>query len=380
MQGRTMHVCFIEDTHLHGGTQIWVTEAARYFLENGIEATVLSPDNSWVAQHCRQMGARIAGYDFDDIVENPDVYLEEWAAALEEADIALCTVHPPRGGFHCSVFAARVIKECGFPTTLVPKTGTIVPSYLREFYIPEEDINCHVIAITRFTREYLVSTYGIPAEQVSLVYQGTDVDRFTRNEIRGVAARERYPLPSGTSPVLGNVGSFEERKGQIILLKAFKELLATDPKAHLLLVGDGPDEEILRTAVSDMALDDHVNFYPFTSEPENIYEVIDILTLPSLYKEGLPNVLLEAMSMEVPVVASRLAGVPEVVQNSETGYIVEPGDVSGLTRAIHTMWEDSERYRAMARNARKLMEEYFDKWKQFDAFITHFHTLIQQVD
>lgn len=375
-----MHVCFIEDTHLHGGTQIWVTEAARYFLENGIEVTVLSPDNSWVAQHCRQTGARIAGYDFDDIVEHPDIYRDEWAAGLEEADIALCTVHPPRGGFHCSVYAARVIRECGFSTVLIPKTGTIVPAYLREFYVPEEDIHWHVMAITRFTREYLVSAYGIPAEQVTLVYQGTDVDRFTRNDIRHRAARERYPLPSGASPVLGNVGSFEERKGQIILLKAFKELLATDPGAHLLLVGDGPDEEILRTAVGDMALDSHVSFYPFTSEPENIYEVIDILTLPSLYKEGLPNVLLEAMSMEVPVVASRLAGVPEVVRDGDTGYLVEPGDVTGLTRAIHTLWEDSERYRAMAQNARKLMEEHFDKRKQFEVFISQFRTLMRQVD
>ena len=374
-----MHVCFIEDTNLHGGTQIWVAEATRYFLERGVEVTVLAPDNSWVAQHCRYAGANIAGYDFEDIVEHPEVYREEWASGLEGADVAVCTVHPPRGGFHCSVYAARVLAEYGLPTILVPKTSTIVPSYLREFYAPDEDINWHVIAITQFTRDYLVSTYGIPEENVSLVYQGTEVDRFTRNDIRRMEAQRRYPLGKGAGPVLGNVGSFEERKGQVILLKAFKELLEAEPSAHLMLVGDGPDEKLLRKATGEMGLEERVKFYPFTSEPEYIFEVLDILVLSSLYKEGLPNVLLESMSMSVPVVSSRLAGVPEVVKNGETGYMVEPGDVAGLSGAIQTVWKDKERYGVMARNARKLMEEHFDKRKQFAAFIDTFEELKRSV-
>jgi glycosyltransferase involved in cell wall biosynthesis len=68
-----------------------------------------------------------------------------------------------------------------------------------------------------------------------------------------------------------------------------------------------------------------------------------------------------------------------VVKNGETGYMVEPGDVTGLSCAIHTVWEDKERYRAMARNARKLMEEHFDKRKQFNAFIETFEEIKRSV-
>jgi glycosyltransferase involved in cell wall biosynthesis len=370
-----MHVCFIEDTNLHGGTQIWVTEATRYFLEKGVAVTVLAPDNSWVAQRCKEAGASITGYDFEDIVKHPDAYLKEWASGLEAADVAVCTVHPPRGGFHCSVYAARVLAESGLKTILVPKTGTIVPAYFREFYAPVEDINWHVVAITQFTQDYLVSTYGIPKENVSLVYQGTEVDRFTQNDIRRTKARQRYGTGACAGPVLGNVGSFEERKGQVLLLNALKKLLKMDSGAHLLLVGDGPDEEMLRKTTSEMGLNEHVQFYPFTSEPEYIFEVLDILVLSSLYKEGLPNVLLESMSMGVPVVSSRLAGVPEVVKDGGTGFMVEPGDVTGLSTAIHALWKDKNRYREMAQNARQLMEEKFDKRKQFAAFIDRFETL-----
>ena len=67
-------------------------------------------------------------------------------------------------------------------THLIPKTGTIVPEYLREFYLPDESIQSSVIAITDFTRSYLIETYHIPAEKVALIYQGTDTERFQHSE------------------------------------------------------------------------------------------------------------------------------------------------------------------------------------------------------
>ena len=109
-----------------------------------------------------------------------------------------------------------------------------------------------------------------------------------------------------------------------------------------------------------------------------MFEAIDILVLSSLYKEGLPNVLLEAMSMELPVVSSRMAGVPEVVFDGETGYMVEPGDVAGLGAAIARTWSDQDAYRKMASEARRLMEQKFDKKVQFKAFIEYFEGVLSE--
>ncbi len=371
-----MRVCFIEDTELHGGTQIWVAEAARDFLEKGVDVTVLTPAAGWVAEQCADMGAKLVTYDYMAVTGETDEHRRTWAEALEDADVAVCTVHPPRDGFHCSVFAARVIRERGLNTILMPKTGTIVPEYKREFYAPDERINYSVIAITDFTRKYLVDSYKIPKEKTALVYQGTDVERFTRDPGRRHEAHKRYPLPENASPILGNVGSFEERKGQTVLLKAVAEARKSLPRVHLMLVGDGPDEQMLKQSVREMKLEENVTFFPFTSEPMFIFEVIDILVLSSLYKEGLPNVLLEAMSMELPVVSSKLAGVPEVVKDGEPGYMVEPGDVTGLADAIVKLWSDKALYKVIARNARALMETNFDKKRQFTAFLDHFQALV----
>ncbi len=379
-----MNICFLEDTELHGGTQIWVTEAARNFRSAGNQVTVLTPATGYVAEECAVEDVRLVTYDFARIAEtwNDETESEEhreiWTNGLRDCDLALCTVHPPRNGFHCSQFAARCIHENALDTILVPKTGTIVPEYLRSFYAPDPQINSSIIAITRFTRDTLIENYGIPETDVALVYQGTDVDLFTRSSERRAAARDRYSLPEEAGPILGSVGSFEPRKGQTKLLDALVRLRERLPTVHLLLVGDGPDEGMLRAKVADLGLGDCVHFFPFTPEPVYIFEVLDVLVLPSLYKEGLPNVLLEAMSMSVPVVASRLAGVSEVVHEGETGYTVEPGDDAALADAVERLWSDRDSYLGMVERTRALMVEQFDKKQQFRAFLRHFESLAER--
>lgn len=365
-----MNIGFIEDTHLRGGTQIWVTEATEKFIKAGEDVSIIAPKESFVAKKCKSLGAEIFTYDWDDIVINPEKYENNWKMGLNKMDVAVCTIHPPRGNFHCSVFAGKCLKNAELNTILIPKTGTIVPEYKREFYIPNESINLKIISITDFTRKYLIEKYKIPSELVELIYQGTEVDRFSSTDETKNEAFKRYQLPENAEPILASVGSFEERKGQVILLEAVKKLIDSGslPKTHVMFVGEGPDEEMLKAKTTELKLENHVSFFPFTNEPNFIFDRINILTLPSLYKEGLPNVLLEAMSMGIPVISSKMAGVPEIVTNGKTGYMVNPGDVDELSQAIIKMWSDKLLYKEMGVNARKLMIEKFDKKNQFEEF------------
>ena len=284
-------------------------------------------------------------------------------------------MHPPRSRFHCSVFAADCIADAGLRTVLVPKTGTIVPEYEKRFYQPERDIFYDVVAITGFTRDYLVSDYGVPEDHVHLVYQGTEVERFNPDPVRHAEALKRYPLPEGAGPVLGCLGSFEERKAQSLLLDAVDRVRKTLPGVHLILVGEGPDEQMLRDKVAAQGLEGSVSFFPFTSEPQYAFEVTDVTVLSSVRKEGLPNVLLESLAMSIPVVSTRLAGTPEVVHDGETGLLVEPGDVDALADAIERIWSDRAAYERMAAAGRALMEREHSKVRQFAAFRKHFEAL-----
>lgn len=372
-----MHIGFIEDTHLHGGTQIWVTEAVRAFIARGQDVTLLAPTDSWVVKQCEGTGARIRTYDWDDVVHEKPAEQAIWTEALAPCDVAICTVHPPRDGFHCSVFAGKCIKEGDLSTHLIPKTGTIVPEYKREFYLPEPGINSSVIAIADFTRRYLLEAYELPADGVHLVYQGTDLQAFHATPEGRAEALKRYPLPENAAPVLGCVGSFEPRKGQSVLFDAVAALAAGPlPAVHLLLVGDGPDEGMLREKIKDLKLEDHITMFPFTREPIYVFERLDITVLASLYKEGLPNVLLESLAMNVPAVSTDLGGVKEAIVDGKTGYVVEPGDSAQLADAIQRLWSDQDAYHGMKQEIRAFVEERFDKQRQFDRFIEHFQQLV----
>ena len=191
-----MHICFVEDTQLHGGTQIWVAEAVRAFLAAGHEVTVLTATDGFNARDTATTGARLVTYDMDGVTAQDADHQRIWTDALAPADVAVCTVHPPRNGFHCSLFAAKCIADAGLDVVLEPKTGTIVPDYRAEFYAPPYDIASHVICITDFTRRYMIETYGVPADRVSLVYQGTDVATFTPDPERAATARTTLSAPS----------------------------------------------------------------------------------------------------------------------------------------------------------------------------------------
>ncbi len=371
-----MHIAFIEDTPLHGGTQIWVTEITKILLEKGEKVTILSPKDSWMANECSALGARICCYDYNTVTDENKEAQQQWIDALAPADVAICTVHPARNGFHCSVFAGKCIEKGALKTVLIPKTGTIVPEYLKEYYQSPYDINNKVICITNFTREYLINHYKIPSDMVELIYQGTEVDRFTSTDESKKEAFNRYSLPENAFPILASVGSFEERKGQVVLLKAVAQLAKDKlPNVHVMMVGDGPDENMLKEKTKELGLENNVTFFPFTREPNYIFERIDILTLPSLYKEGLPNVILEAMSMGLPTIASNMAGIPEVVIDDETGYMVKPGDEQELIDAIIKLSKSKEQCLQMGINARKLVSDKMDKKNQFQAFIDYFYSV-----
>ena len=132
---------------------------------------------------------------------------------------------------------------------------------------------------------------------------------------------------------------------------------------------------MLKVKVKELGIANNVSFFPFTSEPNYVFDRVDILTLPSLYKEGLPNVILEAMAMKLPSIASDMAGVPEVVINEKTGYLVEPGNIDQFAGAVEKLWADPNKCRLMGINGRKFVEEKMDKKKQFDEFLRYFERI-----
>jgi len=183
----------------------------------------------------------------------------------------------------------------------------------------------HLIAVSPSLREYMIAR-GIPAERITYVPNGVPGQLHTDARLR----------PTGTW-TLGAVALFRPRKGIEVLLEAVAALRSRDVNVRLRAVGgfETPEyEREVRDLAARLGLDGVIDWVGFTRDVSGELAKMDLLVLPSLFGEGLPMVVLEAMAAGVPVVASRVEGVPQAVIHRETGLLVEPGSVSQLAATI----------------------------------------------
>jgi glycosyltransferase involved in cell wall biosynthesis len=201
----------------------------------------------------------------------------------------------------------------------------------------------------------LVIGSGAPPDRVVAIPAGVDLDQF-RFRLRSESLVKSLAL---SSPVIGSVAMFRGSKGHAHLVEAFAEIRARHPRATLLLVGDG----IRRAWVEELALaaglGEAVVFTGFRPDVAPLLGVMDCFVLASTRTEGIPQSLLQAFAAGVPVVASDVGGVPEVVIDGATGVLVKADSGTELARGIEQVLADPAAAGRRALAGRKLVEERF---------------------
>lgn len=175
----------------------------------------------------------------------------------------------------------------------------------------------------------------------------------------------RQAIPHAKPMVMG-VGRLVETKGFHTLIQACARLRDEGLAFSCILIGDGPEATRLRLMMAELNLSAHVALLGkrLPSEVKTFYEQADILVMPSCVRhndrDGIPNVLLEAMAMEIPVISTYVSGIPELVRNLETGLLVEPDEPVALAEAIRTLLTDTPLAQKLARQGRVLVEQEFN--------------------
>ncbi|MBS60312.1 MAG: hypothetical protein CL606_03270 [Anaerolineaceae bacterium] len=185
------------------------------------------------------------------------------------------------------------------------------------------------IAISDRVRVFTIENEKVPASVVDTVYYGLPV--YEHDEGQVVDARTEFGLSKG--PLLVCAARLTEQKGHKWLLKAFKSVVDQFPEASLLLLGDGPLREHLEDTVINLGISNHVRFAGWRTDVMEILPSTDLFVLASEW-EGLGLVLLEAMSLSLSIVATEVGGIPEVVVDGETGWLVQSKDSDALAGSI----------------------------------------------
>jgi glycosyltransferase involved in cell wall biosynthesis len=211
---------------------------------------------------------------------------------------------------------------------------------------------CHAFA------NELVSSTGLSLDKISV--QHNAIRRrpsVSATEVAGL--RSRFGIAEDERIVL-SVGRLSREKAHIDLLEAFKHLRTTHPdlSLKLVLVGDGPERSRLEAAAESLGCQQHVVFAGQVSDVQPFYAMADVFALPSL-SEGSPNVLLEAMATNLPVVATAVGGVPEMVENSVSALLVPPNDPPSLAAALATLLTDKDLARRLVKKAATLVDTQY---------------------
>ncbi|MGU3495643.1 glycosyltransferase [Xanthobacteraceae bacterium A53D] len=185
-------------------------------------------------------------------------------------------------------------------------------------------------------------------------------------EMPRAAARAHYGLPAD-AVVFGMPARVSWQKDHATLIRATAQVIRTRPDVHVLVVGDTDTDAAHRTQfallselLAETGTAGHVHFAGFEGEMGRFYSAIDVLTL-STHTEGFPLVLLEAMSVDLPVIATKVGGIPEAVEEGETGILVPHEDAGGLAAAMLRLANDPALAAAMGQAGRRRVEERFGR-------------------
>ncbi|MCL5104503.1 MAG: glycosyltransferase family 4 protein [Armatimonadetes bacterium] len=212
-----------------------------------------------------------------------------------------------------------------------------------------------VIAVSKAVKRHLCAQ-GLPENRVRVVHNGVDMDKFFPMPIDDVKREQGF---DPETPIFGVFGRLSSEKGQRVAIEAFALLLKDAPTARLILTGDGNDRPALEDLVRSLGIEARVRFVGFVPDIRGLIAACDAVIVPSL-KEGFGLVAVNAMAMERPVVATTVGGLPEIVLDSETGFLNPPNDPKSIARSLMLLVQDKPLSERMGRQGRIRARECFE--------------------
>jgi glycosyltransferase involved in cell wall biosynthesis len=238
------------------------------------------------------------------------------------------------------------------------------------------NMHASVIAVSEAGRRHVVETVPLAGDKVRVVYNGVDIDRFdaidpsTRTTIRS-----GFGIPA-ESPLVTTVSVLRPEKGIADLLEAMTLILESAPDTHLLVVGDGEDRERLVRLTASLSLDDRVRFAGHRDDVPQILAASDVFVLPTL-GDVLPTSVAEAMAAGLPVVASDVGGLAEMVEDGVTGFLVPPGSPTGIADRCLVLINDPPQRELLGNRGRDRAVERFDVRRQTATLVSLYRALLE---
>jgi len=229
-----------------------------------------------------------------------------------------------------------------------------------------------VIVISHALKDFCIGFEKIHPPKIKVIHYGLEgfSNRMKNKDLRQTLGYEDDQV------LFGIIARLTEQKGHIYLLEAFKKLAADYPRARLLIVGNGELDDSLKKMTRQLNLEGRVSFLGRREDTADLYNAFDIFVHPSLW-EGFGLVFLEAMTFSLPVVATGVSAIPELIVDGETGILVPPAEVEGLARAMAWMMDNPKERILMGEKGARRLKESFGMDKMVDETLSVYRGLYE---
>jgi glycosyltransferase involved in cell wall biosynthesis len=301
----------------------------------------------------RSFEKRIKGFD-------PSV-LKRMINILKEENVVLIHTHSIGSNLYgrlAKIFLNIPVVTTVHADTLSTLKGIfrkdIIGSILYRIDISMSRYSDMIITVSNALKERLIER-GINKEKISVVNNGIEKCNEEK-ELDTLSIKERFGITN--EKVVGIVGRLSAVKNHFLFLRSAKILLKKERKVKFLIIGDGPLKRELEILAEELGIRENVIFTGWRDDVQQLYRIMDIFVLSS-HMEGMPVTLLEAMFNQVPIVATKIGGIPEVIEDGVTGYLCPPDNPNALSEAIFSILSNPAKGREMGVMGRKLVSEKF---------------------
>lgn len=332
------HIVFTESSPNVGGQELQLIQQMLALREQGIATTLACRPGGTVEQAARARGVDTVAVAFRNSAHLPSILRLRRLLRETQASAVIC--HSGHDANNVAL-AARLLAH----RPVILRSRTYLTGGQKPF-----SYNVLVDATmvpSRFMKDALLATPGIRADRIHVVYPGIDFDAIDRGADAPLPRPVERWLAAAAGPVILQSAMLRGEKGHLPMLQAFARLHAIYPDARYLIAGEGPERQAIEVQIAALGLTDAVMLAGNVSPAHGLYRCATLVVMPSL-SEPLGMSQIEALALGVPVIASRVGGIPETVQDGVTGLLVPPGDVDAWADALLRALQDPVRMQTLA--------------------------------
>ncbi len=367
---KILHICAIPDT-----AQTLLLPQIKYFLSRNL-AVEIACSRELKVKNLSKNGYKVHPVQIDrriSLISNlRSIY--HLMKIIRKNQYDLVHVHTPIAAFLGRI-AAKIagVKRIVYTSHGFPFHDLSSPSQYRFYFTLEKLAALITDLILSQNYEDIATAKKLslcPPEKLGYLGNGVDIDRFKRDRLdptHQTQLRQSLGIPETSDLIIGTVGRITRKKGSEYLIEAAAKLLPHFPNLHVLVIGGQlstdpePFQAGLMEKIHTLGLEKHVTLTGERQDIPEILGILDIFTLPTFTHEGLPRSILEAMSMNLPVVATDIRGCREAVVHGKTGLIVPPQNSEKLAEALGTLMSNLQLRQIYGKASRERIEAEYDE-------------------